>query len=154
MPRISSQVIELCVFKFDRDTPRYLLLQRSSDERLYPGIWQFISGSIEASEKAADAAIRELFEETGMKPTAFWNVPTINSFYDHGQDVLNIYPLFAAQVDGDGELRLSSEHSGYGWFPFEEALHRLVWPGQRDGLRIVHEFIVGGQEAGRLTRLI
>jgi len=39
-----------------------LLLQRCDDERF----WQSVTGSLEASETPAEAAQRELFEETGL----------------------------------------------------------------------------------------
>lgn len=142
------------MFKFEKDRARYLLLHRSKEEELYPNMWQLISGVIEENEKAMDAALRELKEETGLKPAAFWNVPFTNSFYDHVHDVLNISPLFAAQVDVGTEPTLSAEHFEYGWFTLEEAMQKLVWPGQRSGLEVVHTYVVCGQEAGRLTRLI
>ena len=154
MPVISSRIIEVCVFKFEKDQAHYLVLHRSKEEKIYPGIWQLISGVIEGNEKAVDAAVRELTEETRLRPKAFWNVPFANSFYDHVHDVINVSPFFAAQVEAGSEPKLSSEHSEYGWFLFEEAMRKLVWPGQRFGLRMVHEYVVGGQEAARWTRLV
>jgi len=55
-------------------------------------------------------------------------------------------------VDGH-EPTLSPEHSHYEWFPYNEAYRCLVWPGQREGLEIVEKYILGGEEAGRLTVL-
>lgn len=153
MPLIQSRIVEVCVFKFEGNRSRYLILHRSKDEKIFPNIWQFISGSIEEGEKAVDAALRELREETRLHPKAFWNVPFANSFYDHVYDVLNVSPLFAAQVDPGSEPLISSEHFEYGWFEFDEARRKLVWPGQRAGLQIVHEYVIKGEEAAQLTRL-
>lgn len=154
MPDVSCRIIEVCVFKFENDRVQYLLLHRAKEEPVYPNIWQLVSGSIEAKEKAVDAALRELNEETMLKPRAFWNVPFANAFYDHVTDVVNVSPMFAAQVEAGIEPRLSAEHDAYGWFDHENAARKLVWPGQREGLRIVHEYIARGQQASRLVRIL
>jgi len=153
MPAISCRIVEVCVFKFENDQAWYLLLHRSKDEKVYPNIWQLISGAVEDNEKAIHAAMRELTEETGLKPKALWNVPFANSFYDHIHDVINVSPFFAAQVEIGSEPRLSSEHFEHGWFTYRDAIQRLVWPGQRLGLQVVNEYIVGGQQASQLTRI-
>lgn len=154
MPLISSLIVEVCVFRFENNTVQYLLLHRAKGEQVYPNIWQLVSGAIERGEKAVDAALRELEEETKLTPKAFWNVPFTNSFYDHVHDVVNISPMFAAQVKEGVEPKLSSEHDEYGWFAYGEAITKLVWPGQREGIRLVSEYIVGGQQASTLMRLI
>lgn len=153
MASIACKIIEVCIFKLENDRPWYLLLRRAKNEKLYPGIWQFVSGSIENGEKAVDAALREFQEETGMKLKGFWVVPFVNSFYDPDWDTVNLSPLFAAHVGAGDNPRLSAEHDEFGWIPYEEARRKLVWPGQREGMRIVHEVIVGGEEAARLTKI-
>jgi len=154
MSTLASRIVEVCIFKFENDRAWFLLLHRSKEEKIYPDLWQFVSGSIEGEERAADAARRELEEETGLKPKAFWTVPLVTSFYDPGWDAVNLSPLFAAQVDIGDQPRLSAEHREFGWFSYEDAIRKLVWPGQREGMRIVREYIIRGEEAGRLTRLM
>lgn len=151
MAIIVCRIVEVCVFRFVKDRPWYLMLKRAPDERIYPGLWQFVSGSIVEGEKAFDAALRELKEETGLTPNRFWAVPHVSTFYDPAYDALNLSPLFAAQVGPRDEPRLSAEHSSYEWVSFEEAMRRLVWPGQRDGIAITEKFILGGEEAGLRT---
>ncbi len=154
MANIHSTMVEVCVWAMSKDQPIYLLLRRRDDERVYPGIWQYVTGSIEAGEKADEAAIRELREETDFEPIHFWCVPHINSFYDPSHDSVNLMPLFAAQVREGIPPKLSAEHAEYRWLEFTEARRRLVWPGQREGLRIVHEYFVGGEKASNLLKLI
>jgi dATP pyrophosphohydrolase len=147
MPSIVSRIVEVYVFRFRDSRPEYLVLKRSSDDTLYPGIWQIVTGSIHDGESAVDAALRELAEETGILPKRFWTVPHANVFYDRSTDAMNLSPMFAAQAEPAEEPRLSSEHSTFSWLPSGEARRCLVWPGQRRGIEIVEQYIAGGEEA-------
>lgn len=151
MAIIVCRIVEVCVFRFENDRPRYLMLKRSPGERIYPNLWQFVTGSIVDGEKAHDAALRELREETDLVPDRFWVVPHAAMFYDPDYDAINISPLFAAQVQKGNEPKLSAEHCAYEWLSFDEARRRLVWPGQRIGLEVIEKYILGGEEAGFLT---
>ncbi len=112
-----------------------------------------MTGKIEGGEKAHEAARRELGEETGASAVRLWVVPSVTSFYDPAGDVVNVIPLFAAQIDAAFQVRLSAEHSAYEWLPFDDAMRRLVWPGQRNCLEIVQRYILGGEEAGNLLEI-
>ena len=149
MATVACRIIEVCVFRFVKNRAEYLLLKRSSSEKIYPDLWQFVSGSINDGETAHAAARRELAEETGLSPTHFWVVPHVSTFYDPGYDALNFSPMFAAQVEPGAEPTLSDEHQKYEWLSFADAYRRLVWPGQRQGLEIVEKYIMRGEEAGR-----
>jgi dATP pyrophosphohydrolase len=153
MSSIISKFVEVCIFKFERDRVSYLVLHRAKDEKVYPNIWQFVSGGFEGNEKGQEAALRELQEETGFVPKAFWVVPYVNVFYDPGYDSINMSPVFAAQVESGSEPKLSSEHDEYKWCSFDDALKTLTWPGQREALRIVHQYIVRGEDAMKCTRI-
>jgi len=150
---IVSRTVEVCVFKIEEDRPQYLLLKRSIDDSLYPGIWQFVTGTMKEGEHAVQAAIREFREETGLEVIRCWVVPYVNSFYVAANDTVHASPFFAVEVNPRDQPRLSHEHQEYAWCKPEDAGRRLVWPGQRYGLQIVDEFIVGKQEASRLLSL-
>lgn len=153
MPAITCKIIEVCVFSVRGSEPLYLLLKRSNDEEIYPGIWQFVSGSMNADETAYTAAHRELIEETQLPVRQFYVVPHVNVFYDADYDAVNISPLFAAKVDVQSKPRLSKEHTSYQWCSYDEAMRMLVWPGQKQGLHIVNDYIIGETEAGRLVNI-
>ncbi|HUN65641.1 MAG TPA: NUDIX domain-containing protein [Bacteroidota bacterium] len=153
MAAARSSMIEVCVFRFAGNRPEYLLLRRVDDEPLYPGLWQYITGSLEEGERAADGALRELREETGFVPVGFWRAPYVHSFYDDRYDAIQAVPLFAAQAAPGQAPRLSAEHDEFLWLSAGEASRKLVWPGQREGLRIVHEEIAGGREAAKYSRI-
>jgi 8-oxo-dGTP pyrophosphatase MutT (NUDIX family) len=153
MAAIISNSIEVCLFRFRQNAPEYLLIRRSPDEPVYPGMWQFVTGMIAGSERALECALREVAEETGLRPVHFWIVPHANSFYSAHDDAVHLVPFFAAQTDASAEPELSREHSAGVWLRHEEARRRLVWPGQRLGLDIVHQYIVRGEEAGALLKV-
>jgi len=151
MTSVVSRIVEVCVFRLKNDLPEYLVLRRAVDDPVHPGMWQLITGTVEEGERALDASLRELQEETEMKPERYWVVPFTNSFYDPRRDSVNMIPFFAGQVGSSIEPRLSGEHSSYAWLPLNEARACLVWPGQRNGLDIVHRYLVAGEEAARLV---
>lgn len=153
MAEVTSRIIEVCPFRIRGDRGEYLLIRRVPDDPLYPGLWQFVSGRVEEGEKAHEAALRELREEAGAGPVRFWVVPAVNPFYDPHRDQISLVVLFAAQLESGFEVRLSPEHSTFEWLPYAEARRRLVWPGQRNCLDIVHQYILGGEEAGTLLEL-
>lgn len=153
MSNIVSRTVEVCVFKMEEDGPKYLLLKRSAEDSLYPGMWQFMTGTMNEGEHAVKAAIREFREETGLEVARCWVVPYVNSFYVAATDTVHTSPFFAVEVDPRDQPRLSREHQEYAWCTLEDARRRLVWPGQRYGLQIVDEYIVGKQEASRLLSL-
>jgi dATP pyrophosphohydrolase len=150
---IEGGIVEVCVFRFRDSQPEVLLLRRAAGEALYPGVWQNVTGSVHRGENSLTAARRELAEETGLTPLRFWIVPHISTFYDRARDAVISIPYFAAQVGSEERPVLSDEHDAFDWLSFSDAWERLVWPGQREGLKIVHEYIVGGEEASRLSEV-
>lgn len=134
-------MVEVVLFRRTPE-PEFLVLQRSDDEEIYPGLWQIVSGGIEEGEKAYEAALREVKEETGFCPLALYNTPLTNTFYFHTNDSVNLSPVFAAEVDAREAVKLSNEHKEYRWLDREKAISLLVWPGQKNAVRIADEFIV------------
>jgi 8-oxo-dGTP pyrophosphatase MutT (NUDIX family) len=150
---ILSQLVEVCIFRWIASEPQYLLLQRADDEELYPGIWQIVTGAMRKNESADKAALRELEEETGLRLKRFWIVPIMDSYFDIRNDIVQMVPVFAAEVDAALNVRLSREHRCFDWLAYIAARDRVVWPGQRQAIEIVHEFIAGGKEAARLLEI-
>lgn len=145
-----SQIIEVCVFRFTGNSIQYLLLKRATDDLLYPGIWQWVTGTVQEGERSLDAGLREFREETGLKGERLWIVPHVTMFYDSVHDCVHLNPLFAIQVENGVDPVLSPEHQEFGWVPYVEARRRLVWPGQRQGLDLIDRFIVAGEEGASL----
>jgi dATP pyrophosphohydrolase len=151
--QILSQIVEICVFRMNKSKPQYLVLQRSSNDDLYPNLWQIVTGTITESENAIKTALRELKEETGLDAKRFWSVPCVDSYYDSSKDAVQLVAVFAVEVDPESEVQLSSEHQKYSWLKYSEAKESLVWPGQKHTIDIVQDYMVGKKEAARLLEI-
>ena len=73
------------------------MLRRAAGGRC-PGSWEAVHGHIEAGERPADAAARELQEETGLAPERLYNLSRVETFYQHRLDEVALVPVFAAFV--------------------------------------------------------
>jgi dATP pyrophosphohydrolase len=153
MTPVVSGVVEVVVFRRTKDSAAVLILRRSLEEPQIPGIWQIVTGTLEGEETAAEGALREVREETGLVPLKMWTVPFVNSFFDRKRNAVHLIPWFAMEVDASAKIRLSSEHTDSRWTTFEEAASLMAWPGQRSGLAIVNEEIVHKGPAFRLTEV-
>ncbi len=152
MPEIISNYIELhiCCEVYGRH--KYLLLKRSEKSRIYPGIWQMITGGIEVGEPTKDAVIRELNEETGITSGKLYVVPRINTFYLAPVDKVCMCPVFLAMVN-DTEVKISDEHSEYKWLDFDDAKELVHWPNQVDSMEIIEKYLLDEDLFSKLVEL-
>lgn len=136
MPGINSIYIECYVTKYTKKGRKYLLLKRSEDDSLYPGIWQVITGRIEKGEKAYVTALREVKEEAGLRPERFYVLPHTTTFYSPKEDSISLVPLFICEVCDD-EVVLSREHSKYLWLDAEKASQKLFFKSQKENVNFI-----------------
>ena len=138
---IKSDMIEVHLFKIVDGDLKYLILKRSENE-IFPGLWQMVTGKIECGEKAYETAIREIKEETGLLPKKLWVVPNINSFYSQADDCISLLPVFAAQLSSSCSVKISEEHCEYKWVSSKEAKKLFAWEGQRKSVDIIENYFV------------
>lgn len=121
------------------DGDHVLLLHRRPERGDF---WQPITGSLEDGETAADAARRELAEETGHRRETR-ELGFTQSFMIDSQFLASKYPApiiasevaFAAELDASLPIRLDRlEHDACGWFTFREAYAKIRWTDDRDAL--------------------
>jgi dATP pyrophosphohydrolase len=114
-----------------------LLLMRRAAGRILPGLWQGVSGSLEAGERIAAGALRELGEETGFDEDdieAFYDLDQVNQFHEPSVDAVVTSAVFAVRVRPDAEPVLSHEHDAHRWVTPAEALELIVWPAYRESI--------------------
>ena len=114
--------------------PEFLLIRRAPG-RIFPGLWQCVTGGLEPGERIPMAALREVREEVGFGPSeieAFYDLDQVTHFYDEGPDAIVAAAIFAIRVRPDAEPTLSHEHDDFRWVSRDEALRLVVWPAYRD----------------------
>lgn len=139
--KIVSNLIETHIFCKKKNGIEFLLLKRGKKE-IYGGLWQMVTGKIRKGEKAYNAALREIKEETGLKPKRFWVTPNVNPFYSHENNYISLIPVFAAEVPENSKVTLCKEHTNYKWLKPEDAKKMLAWPGQRKSVDIITEYFL------------
>ena len=127
------------LLKKDNGDYRVLLLKRT---RAVQGIWAGVSGKIEEGEKAWQAILREIKEETGLTPEKLYSADTCEQFYEIDKDSIWIAPVFVAYVSDNAAVTINEEHSEFGWFTLEEAMLKVPFTGQRRILRHIQEEFV------------
>jgi 8-oxo-dGTP diphosphatase len=94
-------------------TDTYLLGKRSSAVN-NGGAWNLFGGRVDRGEAPAEALMRELAEEAGLriKPKALRRISTIRH---RAADDRELH-YFLLEVERELAPRLNREHSRYGWF--------------------------------------
>ena len=141
---ITVRVVDAYVFRKIENKIRFLLLKRANN-KIYEHLWQGVAGKIETGESAFQAALRELEEETGLKPKHMFIADHVSKFYEQIGDRINLIPVFGIEVESE-EVRLSGEHTEFRWMDVDEAEETLVWSGQKKGVRTVYEMLMSNDD--------
>ena len=139
MNNIKIRVIDCHIAYYHNDDWLFLLLKRA-DDKIYPGIWQGVTGKINNNEEPYKAALRELKEETNLEPEQMWTIDKVNLFYDAKKNIMNLIPIFGVTVNTQ-QIKLSNEHIEYQWHHIDEAVKLLTWNQQKKGLQIFYEML-------------
>jgi dihydroneopterin triphosphate diphosphatase len=144
-------LVDCWIFRFGPDGAVEILLIRRSPGRILPGLWQCVSGSVEAKERIALAALREVVEETGFGPDsieAFFDLDLVNQFHEPSVDAVVLSAVFAARVQPGIDPVLSHEHTAFRWLPLEEAHRQVIWPGYRDAIERIRDHLLEPERSG------
>lgn len=119
MNKIISHKIVVGAIIINRN--KALIVQRSQDEDVGPGLWEIPGGKVESSETLEDALIREVQEETALdivplKVSGDFNYQVVRDARIRQTKQIN----FLAKAKNIDKLKLSSEHQDYKWIKVEE----------------------------------
>lgn len=121
-----------------------LLLERAA----HPGFWQSVTGSREGDETLTETARREVFEETGIAPTAGtlsnWHIantftifPAWRQRYPEGVNE-NVEHVFGLRLpDRVAIAPAPDEHRDWQWLPWPEAAARCFSWSNRDAIQLL-----------------
>jgi dihydroneopterin triphosphate diphosphatase len=143
MPDIRSDGIAVYVYRKTPGVLEFLQIRRSINTGEYQQSWQTVYGGIHKNaagkftETAAQAALRELHEETALVPIALWQVEYLESFYFMPHDYVLVMPVFAAQIDPAAPITLNEEHDDFRWVPEPLLNQSFMWRTQREALQIL-----------------
>ena len=130
---------------------RVLTLRRAAGVRC-TGAWELVHGSIELGERPADAARREVREETGLVVDRLYHL-AVNPFYLHQTDTVQLAIVFAAIVSTEQQLVLSMEHDDSSWRSPQAATTVLAWPREHQAIRYAMHLLRSG-DAGAAEHVL
>ncbi len=125
------------IYRKEGDNIYFLLLW-------YPaGHWDFPKGNIEPGEKEIDTVKREVYEETGITDLEFifGFRETIRYFYFRNKEKISKEVIFYLARTNQKDVKISYEHKGYEWLPYEKALERITYDNSKDVLRKAYNYL-------------
>ena len=152
MTTIRVDLIDVYVIRGAGAGMEVLVLRRAEGGRC-PGSWETVHGHIEDGELPHHAALRELQEETGLRPARLYNLSRVETFYLHGPDHLSLVPVFAAFADVADAVRLGPEHDRFEWLALPAARERFAWPRERRAIGDI-EILLAGGDAGAVEDVL
>ncbi len=98
-----------------------LIIQRSTNEDVYPGIWEVPSGKRELFETSEEAIIREVNEEVGMDVKPIVPVDVFEFRVEKENEIRDATQIsFLCKTIGKPSVKLSSEHQNFAWVKEKE----------------------------------
>lgn len=142
---LRPDIVECWPFRVGAAGELEILLIRRAPDRIFPGLWQCVTGAIDPGERVAAAALRELREETGLGAAdveAAYDLDQVAPFHDEGSDGIVVSAIFAARIRYGAVERVSREHDAAQWVPPDRALRLAVWPSYAESIRRIRELLL------------
>ncbi|MEM4298244.1 MAG: bis(5'-nucleosyl)-tetraphosphatase [Nitrososphaerota archaeon] len=125
------------VIFYTNGEPVYLLLH-------YPaGHWDFPKGNVEKGESDLDTVRREVREETGIEAIDILRgfKKEIEYYYRREDGLVRKRVVFYLAKSETKDVRVSPEHLGYVWLPYEKALKIVTFKNSKEVLMEAHKFV-------------
>lgn len=127
----------IVLYKEQNGERQYLLLQYAA------GHWDFPKGHVEKGETKEEAALRELFEETGLTTTIDPSFVEQFSYIFTAPDTIvrrkTVYFFIGKATETD--VKLSHEHKGYAWLSYPEAQKQLTYENAQQLLATIDAYL-------------
>lgn len=129
-------------YKLIDNEPVYCVFHRADFDQ-----WQFISGGGEDDEAPLQAALREIYEESGFNAE---NITELKSMCYIPTDIFPkkylcnwpkstyVVPEYSFGFLCDEDVKLSCEHTECLWLTYEETRCRLKWDSNKTALYELH----------------
>lgn len=119
---------------------KYLMLHRQ-DYKPQGNRWGIPAGKVDKGETALQAAIRETYEETGIKISSK-SPEYLGTVYFKDSKNNCIFHMFKAKVSDQPKVKIRlTEHKGYTWVTPDEAFDLRLMDDQKDSLELVYSDI-------------
>jgi 8-oxo-dGTP pyrophosphatase MutT (NUDIX family) len=103
------------------DEGRALVLQRSKNEDILPGMWELPSGKKEPLERWDEALVREMKEETGLTVEPLMPIDVFDYVVEKTDETRDTTQIsFLVTKKDESDVVLSDEHDGFGWVSPED----------------------------------
>jgi len=139
------KTIQLHIARKNKIDWEFLILKRNPNEKMYPNIWQVVTGTFKKNESAIITAKRELFEETRLEPLKIWTIPYVTTFFNPYTNKINFVPVFGVEVSYCQEVSLSDEHIDFKWLNLEQSLNFLFLPSHKQGTKFFFEYCLNNE---------
>ena len=149
MPYKQPRSVQVVIFTETPQGREYLLLRRLAS---HSGFWQSVTGSLEPGETHLEAAVREVYEETGYRPrqaevielgivNVFEIAPEWRTKYapgvTHNEEV-----CFALEVEKLDVVIDRLEHDAFAWVDYRAAIEMLDWESNRRAFAAVADLLL------------
>lgn len=99
---------------------KFLILKRSSKEKIFPNKWELPSGEVEFGEDPNETVIREVKEETGIIPLNIRLHKVKHHVFEKETKIRhNIQLLFLVEINSH-HVTLSEEHEDFAWVDLDK----------------------------------
>jgi len=137
-----QKVAGFVIFRRTEEGIKFLLLYKGGT------YWNFPKGHFESGETGLETALRETYEETGLKKSDLKIIPEFRayekfSFPSGNQMIYKNLILYLAETNKE-EIKIAPrEHFGFGWFLYRDAVKIIgkKYSGVKKVLKQAENFI-------------
>ena len=135
------------IFRSENSEVQYLLLHYPSGAKSKKNYWDFPKGHVERGETETETVTREVEEETGLKDISIVSGfrETIKYFFRAENKTIFKTVVFYLAKTKTKEIKISFEHEGYQWLPYEGALAQLSFKNAKNILKKARSVLTGSE---------